>query len=172
LNNLIFIGFKRSGKTSTGKKVALKLDKQFIDTDDLIALDCRQFSQEIGIDSFRLLEKKIIFSLSIVQNAVIATGGGSILDPDNVSQLKKLGKLIYLHVPKDKLKERLLKPPLPSFLDPKDLDGSFEKMYAHRAPIYEKIADIIVKDEKTLWEVIPSELCSASPRGESLTAKR
>lgn len=170
-NNVVLVGFKRSGKTTHGKKIAEKLNCNFIDTDDLIAFDCRRFYQDIGADSFRLLEKKIIFSLGVVQRSVIATGGGSILDPDNVFALKKMGKVIYLQVPKDELKARLLKSPIPSFLDPQDLDGSFEKMYRHRSPIYKKIADIIVKDEHNLWEVIHSEPFFASLHGANLTAK-
>lgn len=172
MNNIILIGFKRSGKTDFGKKLAAKLQRPFIDTDDLISHNCRQFYKDIGEESFRLLEKKTIFALTPIQKSVIATGGGTILDPDNISMLKKMGTLIYIHVPKKELKKRLFKKPLPAFLDGEDLEGSFEKMYEARLPLFEKIADKTVSSQKQLWEAIRSEQCFASPHGESLTAKR
>ena len=143
MNNVILIGFKRSGKTSFGKQLAIKLKRPFIDTDDLISHDCHQFYKEVGEASFRLLEKKVVFALSSTRESVIATGGGTILDPDNVSILRKIGKLIYIYVPKNELKNRLVKKPIPAFLDLEDPEGSFEKMFEVRSPIFEKIADVI-----------------------------
>jgi len=151
LSNIILIGFKRSGKTNFGKHLAVKLQRPFIDTDDLISHDCRQFYKDIGEESFRLIEKKTIFALTSIQKSVIATGGGTILDADNVSMLKKMGKLIYIYVPKKELKNRFLKKPIPAFLDLKDPEESFEKMYEIRSPIFEKVADKIVSNQQQLY---------------------
>ena len=143
MNNLILCGFKRSGKTTYGKLIAQELHRCFIDTDDLIPC-------AFGDPVFREFEKRAIFSISHIRNSVIATGGGCILDPDNVTLLKKIGKIIYLKVPKEILKHRMLQHPLPQFLDRNNLEESFEKMYATRLPIYENIAD-------DTWEVTDLE---------------
>ena len=82
----------------------------------------------------------MIGALLELHSCVIATGGGAVLDPDNVAVFKRLGKIIYLKVEKEVIKQRLLKKP-PAFLDQLDLEGSFEKMYAERMPLYEQIAD-------------------------------
>jgi shikimate kinase len=143
LNNLILCGFKRAGKTTYGKLIAQELHRPFIDTDELIPC---AFSDPV----FREFEKRAIFSIAHIRNSVIATGGGCILDPDNIALLKKMGKVIYLQVPKEILKHRMLQHPLPRFLDRNNLEESFEKMYAHRLPIYENIADYT-------WEVTDLE---------------
>ncbi len=144
-------GFKRSGKSTLGRELAKELGYHFIDTDLLIASDCRKFFLDLGTDVFRRYEKKIVFSLQHVEHSIIATGGGTILDPDNVAILKRLGKIVYLQVDKEELSQRLLQPPLPAFFSPDKPEQSFEEMYRERAPIYEKIADVTIKSKKDLY---------------------
>ena len=162
--NLILFGFKGCGKTYYGKRVAAKLHLPFIDTDDLIEqlyfkryhspLSCRQIALEKGGVFFRKLEKEVIHSLSI-EKAIIALGGGAVLDEDNVSYLKKLGKLVYLKIDKETLKKRMLSNELPSFLDPNDPEESFENMYHDRKKKYEDIgAAVIDLREKTEQAII------------------
>lgn len=144
MNNLVLIGFKGVGKTRLGKEMALHLGYNFIDTDNLIAADCHRFYREVGEKAFRLIEKGVIGSLFKFKRTVIATGGGSILDPDNILTFKKIGKVIYLYLPKNELKKRLLKQPIPSFLEGDNFEISFEKMYQERSYLYEKIADVVI----------------------------
>lgn len=152
MSNIILCGFKGSGKTTFGRKIAENLRLAFLDTDALV----RKVEDE---KLFRLLEKEAVLSLQHVQNTVIATGGGTVLDPDNVAILKKLGTIIYLQVDKEELRKK----PLPIFIT------DFEKMYQDRLPIYEKIADVIINPQA--WEVILSELSFASLRGGNRTEK-
>jgi shikimate kinase len=98
-------------------------------------------------EAFREIEKEVIAALADFQNCVIATGGGSILEPENVLILKKLGKIFFLRVPKEELKKRILVNPLPAFINPEDPEGSFEQMYQDRIGIYEAVADHIVDSE-------------------------
>jgi shikimate kinase len=94
---------------------------------------------------FRHYEKLIIKALQGIQGHVIATGGGVILDEENRKILKKLGEVIYIQVAKEVLKERLKRSP-PLILDPQDFEGSFEKMYREREPLYTSLADRIYID--------------------------
>jgi shikimate kinase len=156
--NIILIGFKKTGKTTIGKALAAALRQQFTDTDKCIENDfyqttemkfnARKIHDWIGDQAFRSLEKKAIHSLLDIENAVISTGGGSLLDPDNVANLKKIGKLIYLNTPFDVLLERFRYGKLPTFVDANDVKGSLERVYQERAAIYEKNADIIINTEK------------------------
>lgn len=157
MNNIILIGYKSSGKTTLGKKIAEKTGRHFIDTDDLIAKNNREFYLAVGPTAFREIEKEVIRALAEFQNSVIATGGGTILDPENVIILKKLGKLFYLEVAKEELKKRLLIDPLPAILDPENPEASFEKMYHERKSIYESVADFKVEDEAEIWELLQVE---------------
>ena len=76
------------------------------------------------------------------KKTVVATGGGSVLISDNVNLFKKIGKLIYLYVPYEILLERILQGRLAvTFLDSKNPEKSFMKMYEDEKSIYENIAD-------------------------------
>ena len=156
--NLILFGFKGCGKTHFGQRLATLLHRQFIDTDNLISeiyakshgerLSSKEIYQRVGGEAFRILEKEAILWLSNVQNAIIALGGGAVLDPDNVLFLQELGTLVYLEVSPHTLRQRLLGDALPAFFDAKDPDGSFRKMIQERKPIYESIpAHLIRVDE-------------------------
>ena len=68
---------------------------------------------------------------------MIASGGGVVLNPKNIELLKSYGVCIYLKTNKSLIKQRMLEDGVPSFLDPKDVDGSFEKMYNEREQVYE-----------------------------------
>lgn len=162
--NIILYGYKSSGKTTIGKALAKQLQWQFIDIDRIIETlhqnaGGKKFPMhkiyELNSEKFRLLEKQAVASLKDIENAVIATGGGSILNSENVKVLKKLGKLVYLKTPKNILKQRMLSGRLPAFLDTKDPEGSFEKMYLEREKTYTAIADIVIAlDNKTNDEII------------------
>lgn len=156
---IILFGFKKCGKTHFGKLLAETLKFPFIDTDHLIeerhGKTCRTLALELGESSFRALEKEIIFSLNAFQAAVISLGGGAVLDPENRDYLTKSGCLVSLHIDKAVLKKRHLTGELPSFLDPQDPEGSFEKMYSMRKPIYDAISAIQVDvTEKSDTEVL------------------
>ena len=165
MSNIILCGYKSCGKTTLGKKIAEKTGRHFIDTDDLVFKNCQRHT----IEAFRETEKAVIAALVDFQNCVIATGGGSVLAPENVAILKKLGKIFYLRVPKAVIKARLLycgrkasrnshfqadrsiSGKLPAFLDPSRPEESFEEMYESRKALYESIADHIVDSEEELF---------------------
>ena len=149
MNNIILCGYKSCGKTTLGKKISDKTGMHFIDTDDLC-----QHSYLHSPEAFPELEKQVIAALVDFQNSVIATGGGSVLSPENVAVFKKMGKIFYLRVPKEVIKERLLSGRLPTFLDPNRPEESFEEMYESRKDLYEQIADYIIDYEDQIWPLI------------------
>lgn len=160
--NLILFGYKASGKSYYAKKLAERASYAYIDTDHLIEDKCRMSVREInqkkGEEYFRKIEKEMIASLQGKKKSIISLGGGAILDPDNALLLAKMGTLVYLQLDKGLIKERLLKGPLPTFLDPKDPEGSFEKMYEKRKEIYESIPAIWLdanrKEEEVLEDLL------------------
>ena len=170
--NLILFGYKSSGKSYFGKLIAQELGVLFLETDELIEemyekkfhekLNCRQISIKIGEDGFRLLEKKIIDSIEPESHAIISVGGGTVLNPDNCSKLKKNGKLIYLEVDKEIIKQRIFSNEIPSFLDPRDPERSFEKMYNERKPIYSQVGTFKVSIQKKTDRQVLDELIMIS----------
>ena len=145
--NIVLIGMPGCGKTTIGKAVAEELNMSFIDTDDEIVKeagkDIPRIFDETGEDGFRELESKIIYRISAVQGAVIATGGGAILRQRNIDLLKENGIIVFIDRPLEKLVTT----------DNRPLSKTREllkKRYDERYGIYKKAADITVKADDNL----------------------
>ncbi len=163
--NIILIGFKNCGKTTVGKMLAHTLNYQFIDTDTVLEkyyfkqkgllLPSYKIHHQEGEVKFREIEKSAINTLLSSKKTIIATGGGSILDKDNVNFFRRIGKIIYLYVSQEVLFERIMKGRLASFLDPKNPEKSFQNMFEARKDIYENVADYQVDTfDKTNDEIV------------------
>jgi shikimate kinase len=147
--NLILFGFKGSGKTHFGKLLALQMNRPFIDTDNLVAeiyfeetgkkKKVREIYEEVGEESFRQLEKKAILFLKKIGNAIIAVGGGTVLDPSNVELLVKTGSLVYLKADAEKIRKRIFQEELPAFFNKSHPEESFRQMFHDREPIYRSV---------------------------------
>lgn len=153
--NIVLVGMPTSGKTTIGKKVAEKLNLGFIDTDDeiikVIKMPISEYFEKYGEKEFRKVESEVIKNLSTEQSLVIATGGGSILNNENVKNLKQNGKLYFL----DRSLEKLITTsdrPLSSDRD------ALTKRYNERIDIYRSVADVILDGDKTVDEVTESIL--------------
>ena len=98
--NIVLIGFMGTGKSSVGKLLAKKLNFQFIDTDEMIESKTNTSINDIfelhGETYFRELEKVVIDELKTSKNTVISTGGGVVLDNENVNKLASIGTIICL----------------------------------------------------------------------------
>ena len=98
--NIILIGFMGVGKTSLGKLLASKLGRGFVDLDEKIEHDAKMSIPKIfetyGEKYFRELEKAAVKEVSTRRNIVIATGGGTVKDAENLQLLKDSGIIICL----------------------------------------------------------------------------
>lgn len=170
MKRIILCGLPGCGKTSTGLELAKILSTEMIDIDLLIEkryaelagerLTCRQIFSQKGESFFRELEKEAIVSLVKTANHgdVIATGGGALEFPENVKMFKSIGLIVYLKVQFQTVYDRLLKKGLPSYLDPKDPLGSFEKITLRRVPIYLNAADLIIETDGLTPAEVASEV--------------
>ncbi len=142
--NLVLIGMPGSGKSRIGKFLAQKLNLELLDTDKIIELQYGKISEifaEFGESYFRELEVKAVKSCAEKESAVISTGGGVILNEENVAALKKNGVIFYLKASEDTLFKRTAKSDRPL------IKGDRERVKAlleFRAPLYEKYADYII----------------------------
>jgi shikimate kinase len=112
--NIVLIGYRCAGKTVVGKRLADRLQRRFVDTDDLIESKEGQISDIVkshGWDYFRAMEKKVIEEISKEDNLVIALGGGAVLDPDNVVNLERNGLIIWLKADREVLRKRMEQDP-------------------------------------------------------------
>jgi len=147
--NLVLIGYRCTGKTTVGKRVATQLQRKFIDTDDLIEQRhgaIRDIVETQGWPYFRVLEKRIIQEISNQDNLVIAPGGGFILDQDNSMALKRNGFIIWLKADPQVLHARMVNDPRtlvqrPSLIGKGILEET-EEVMTSRAPFYEMVSEV------------------------------
>ena len=149
--NIVLIGMPSSGKTTLGELLAKKLGKKFIDIDleieKKIGISISDFILKNGERNFREIEKQIIKLTSMEQGVVISTGGGSILDRENVIYLRYNGKLYFINRSIENLQ----------FTNNRPLTNTHEKLvnkYNERLPVYKKVADVEIDGNKNIDEEI------------------
>lgn len=148
--NIVMIGMPSSGKSTVGAKLAELTGKKLVDTDALIieriGMPIADYFAQFGEAAFRAQEKAVIAELSVQNGLIIATGGGAVLDHDNVAALKRNGTLVFL----DRSPEKLIATsdrPLSSDRE------ALMKRYNERYDIYKASADIQVNGDKEIAEV-------------------
>lgn len=98
--NIVLTGFMGTGKTTVGRLLAERLDRRFVDMDELIEAHFQkpipQIFAEEGEPAFRVLEAQLCARLSEEQGLVISTGGGALVNSGNRQVLAATGILICL----------------------------------------------------------------------------
>jgi shikimate kinase len=147
--NIILIGYRGSGKSRVGRRLASRMGSKFVDTDDLIESKEGKISNMVksrGWDYFRAIEKRMIEEVSREDNLVIALGGGAVLDADNVVNLERNGLVIWLKADPEVLRKRMEEDHRTSVSRPtltgKGTIEELEEMVAYRDPFYEKAGKI------------------------------
>lgn len=150
--NIFLIGYRCTGKTTVGMSVAARIHLPFFDTDMLIEARAGKTITEIvgtnGWESFRTLEKEIIKEVSTRPDCVIATGGGAVVDRENVEIMKGNGILIWLVADEKTITDRMRvdpvsgkqRPPLVG-VDPVEETA---RCLREREPVYRAAADFSV----------------------------
>jgi len=122
----------------------------FVDTDDLIeerhGAAIGDIVKSHGWDHFRAMEKKIIAEISSQHNLVIAPGGGAVLDPENVSAMRRNGLIIWLKADRQALLKRMDLDP-GTYMRRPTLTGKgtleeLDEMISLREPFYERASEI------------------------------
>ena len=145
--NLVLTGMPSSGKSTLGRLLAEKSGRRFVDTDDLIpekaGKSIPQIFAENGEACFRAWESEVIQTLAQETGLVIATGGGAVLDGQNVRRLRRNGTILYLKRDLERLTATADRP-LSSDR------SALEALYERRKEAYERAAEIIVDNNGSL----------------------
>lgn len=137
-----------SGKTTVGRHLARRLGMEFLDLDHEIQARCGVEVAVIfeieGEAGFRKREGNLIDELSQRDGIILATGGGSILDPDNRRLLKERGLVVYLQTSVSQQLRRLERDRQRPLLQAPDRRARLEELATARNPIYEDAAELVV----------------------------
>jgi shikimate kinase len=110
-DKIYLVGFMAAGKTTLAQALARRLDWRAEDVDAVIEARERRTIAEIfardGEPYFRTVERQVILSLIPLRHAVIATGGGTFVDPENRAAINADGVSVWLDVPLDGLLTRI-----------------------------------------------------------------
>jgi len=141
MRNIYLIGMMGAGKTATGKALADLAAMDFLDLDGEIESETHQSINEIflkkGESFFRAEEKRILRRAAGQTNTVVATGGGVILDPENVETMRATGQVIYLAAPLEILWKRVRGKQDRPLLRASDPQTLFFELFRKRGPLYE-----------------------------------
>lgn len=148
--NIVLTGMPSSGKTTVGKLLAKKIGKTFVDTDDeivkKIGMDIPSYFAKYGEAEFRKAESEVIKELSSKNSLIIATGGGAVLNCDNIRRLKQNGRIYFI--------DRSLENLTPTSDRPLSSDiTALKKRYNERYPIYNLTADVVIDGNSTVESV-------------------
>jgi shikimate kinase len=142
MKNIILIGMSGVGKSVKGRYLAKELGWDFFDTDKMISEELGMTIEEIfekhGEPYFREKEKSALKRAVDEENRVISTGGGIILDPENVIMMKEQGVVYFLHGSIDSIASNIESSRIarPLLAGEGELRDRIEKLYRGRETLY------------------------------------
>jgi shikimate kinase len=151
--NLVLIGGRASGKTSVGQALARILARPFVDLDEVLAAEAGRSIADLvaqeGWPEFRRREKALVERYARFSGQVLATGGGVVLDPENVTILREHGLVIWLRADPATLGRRLRhdqgsRESRPS-LTGADPVAEMARVLAEREPLYRAAAHVTLE---------------------------
>ena len=146
--NVVLIGMAGCGKSTIGKALAEKLNKQLVDTDEMIVNTENKPISEIFAEKgevyFRWCENVAVNIAGKEKSQIIATGGGVITRPENYNSLKQNGIIVFINRDADLLAT-----------DGRPLSQKYgaKELYEKRLPLYRQFADIEIDGNGTVEEV-------------------
>jgi len=145
---IVLIGFMGSGKSSAGRLLAQKTGWPRFDTDEIVSArfgrPIPEIFAEFGEEKFRDAETEALKGLSAVAPAVIVTGGGIVLRPENVELLRGLGMLVHLEADDETLFRRVSRRATRPLLQTENPRTTLTELLRGRLPLYHGAADFHV----------------------------
>ena len=137
--SIVLVGMPGAGKSCTGTCLAERMGREFFDTDELFAIENDmgpgEFITAHGERAFRDAESVTVKNACAKSGIVLATGGGSILRPENVAAMKSNGVIVYLRRDLSELSSKGR---------PLSVKNGVEELFRQRKAIYESISDVTV----------------------------
>ena len=167
--NLILIGYRACGKTAVGAQLARRLNRPFVDLDQVLVEEAGQSIADIvarfGWQEFRRREKELVARYGKKKGLVLAPGGGAVLDPDNITALKEHGLIIWLTADPDTIQKRLAQDRATADNRPSltgaDTLREVERVLKEREPLYRQAAQITIDTSHQSIDTTANQILTA-----------
>lgn len=162
--NIFLIGFMGVGKSTIAKILAQELDAKLVEMDETIEAEAgitiNEIFEKYGEDHFRQIESDLILTIGDEDASIVSCGGGVVVRPQNVENMKKSGKIVFLKATPETIYERVKnstdRPILNGHMNVEYIAQLMEK----RRALYEGAADITIEtDGKTKEEICSEIIC-------------
>ena len=150
--NIYLVGYRCTGKSSVGQRLAASMGWAFVDTDLHVVAQAGQeiaaIVQTNGWPHFRRLEQACLRTVADKHHQVVATGGGIVLDAHNVKIMKRSGVVVWLTAAPDTIRQRMrgdsqTENQRPALTDRNAID-EIETVLDERMPLYRAASDIVI----------------------------
>lgn len=164
LNKTVYlVGMMGAGKSAVSRMLASRLEVACIDLDQMIVkragMSINDIFAQQGEAHFRKIEKEVLHDVSVGDVGIVATGGGVVLDDDNIAIMKHAGVMIYLKAAVDTLFDRVKDDGTRPLLKVAYPQRRLQEILDTRARQYEKADYVLETDDRTLQNVVDTIVC-------------
>jgi shikimate kinase len=146
--SIVLVGFMGTGKSSVGRLLARQYGWPRFDTDEIVAathgISINEIFAQLGEAGFREAEAEVVRKLEAGKAAIIVTGGGIVLRPQNVERLRQLGTVVCLTAELEILQQRLSRRQDRPLLQTENPRETITMLFEQRKNLYEQAADFVV----------------------------
>jgi shikimate kinase len=143
---IVLIGFRGTGKSTIGKRLAADLKWEYLSTDEQIEkIECKTIDlivKKKGWEYFRKLEADVIEKLPPLPNMVIDAGGGVVEDKNNIKRLSISSIIVWIDAQVEDIIKRLQQSKNRPLLNRNNLIKDIKYNYKKRRPIYKRYSNL------------------------------
>ncbi|MBQ8519526.1 MAG: shikimate kinase [Agathobacter sp.] len=165
--NIFLIGFMGCGKSTMARLLTEEMGAELIEMDETIeaeaGLSINEIFEKYGENHFRDLESELVLRITEKGGAVVSCGGGAILRPENVENMKKNGQIIYLSAQPETIYQRVrhstTRPLLNGNMNVEYISSLMEKRLPRYLAAADKIITVDGKEKREVLEEILLTIC-------------